>query len=284
MKSDPLSRAGKIGYSLVANIFGEGTKVLPAERLFLKLVLTSSGRLPNHNLRFYIDELISNDEMRAQHDTASSIYKTTKFSSFSHKVLSNPGLVALYYALVRELQPNSILETGTAWGSMTSFMLCALKVNGKGRLTSIDLSPVAGELTMNVDIKPEQVGLFIPESYRYLHKVIEGDAKQILPICITNENVDFFVHDSLHTSAHMAFEYRCALNLMNEGGVILTDDRVYFNDAFKRFCSEHNLKGYSPLENLNTGICLISRGAEEQQFSGPCRNKRYTFSEDKVGF
>jgi hypothetical protein len=279
MSEKPLDKISSKILSSAANIFETRLTIRPASYLFRSLIRKALDRDPCQNLEYYMSELINNETMANQHQVGQSAYGDYKFRSFAHKVNANPGLTALYYALIRELQPNSILETGTAWGSMTSFLLCALHKNGRGRLTSIDLSPVNNDLTMSISIPPEQRGMYIPNAYRYLHTLVDGDAKQILPILIASEGVDFFVHDSLHSSSHMAFEYRCALNLMKKGDIILSDDCQYFNPSFKNFCQEHRLEGFSPLENLNTGICIIKLNPEEEKFAGPCRGLRYNFTQ-----
>ncbi len=62
---------------------------------------------------------------------------------------------------MREISPRCIVETGTASGAMTSILLTALCRNGRGRLVSIDLPPVAGKLTMEETIMPHEVGFFV---------------------------------------------------------------------------------------------------------------------------
>ena len=90
------------------------------------MVRMKKGGSPKNSLQFYVEELSNNVEMSNQMTFADKKWGYSKFYDFKHKVSSNPALVALYYALIREIKPSSILETGTAWGSMTSFMLCAL--------------------------------------------------------------------------------------------------------------------------------------------------------------
>ena len=64
-----------------------------------------------------------------------------KYFNWEDRVLNNPSNVLIYYALIRELKPKLIVETGTASGSMTSFILSALSKNKTGKLISIDLPP-----------------------------------------------------------------------------------------------------------------------------------------------
>ena len=258
--------------SKVASFLNGNIRVKSSEEIFNLFVMLKTGDNPKNNLDYYLKELSSNELMSNQMIYADKKYgHVPKFYDFNHKVKSNQGLAALYYALVREIRPKSILETGTAWGSMTSFMLCALAKNKKGKLTSIDLPPDKGKLNMDVTINKDNIGLYIPDDYKDRHKVIFGDAKQILPIYLVSEKVDFFVHDSLHSHLHMAFEYRTAINLMPKDAIILSDDVLYWNTAFHSFCKEHSLEGFSPIENLNTGILLNRVSLKEQKYTGPSR-------------
>lgn len=50
------------------------------------------------------------------------------------------------YAIVRALKPKHCLEIGTDAGASTQHILAALEANKDGRLTSIDINPLAGTL------------------------------------------------------------------------------------------------------------------------------------------
>jgi hypothetical protein len=63
----------------------------------------------------------------------------------------------------------------------------------------------------------------------------KGDAKRLLPSVLLDENVDLFVHDSLHTTSHMAFEYATARALFGEKAIITPDD-ILWNQAFECIC------------------------------------------------
>jgi hypothetical protein len=51
----------------------------------------------------------------------------------------------LLYALVRTLKPRQVAEVGTWVGCSATHILEAMAVNGKGKLTSIDINPAAGQ-------------------------------------------------------------------------------------------------------------------------------------------
>ena len=165
------------------------------------------------------------------------------------------GVVAIYYGLMRELRPGVVVETGTAAGSLTSFVAAALTRNEHGRLISIDIPPVAGHLQMNLTVAPSDVGYFIPEAYRGCWEYRAGDARELLPKVLAEESTDVFIHDSLHTTTHMLFEYSVARALMREGALIASDD-ILWNDAFNSFLRANGLVGYAPFSQPGTGAVV----------------------------
>ncbi len=66
--------------------------------------------------------------------------------------------------------------------------------------------------------------------------------KDFLPKLLIKNDVDIFIHDSLHTRTHMLFEYNCARALMRPNAVIISHD-ILWNKAFFSFIASHNLKG-----------------------------------------
>ena len=54
-------------------------------------------------------------------------------------------------------------------------------------------------------------------------------------------NVEIFIHDSLHSYKNMIFEFNCAINRIHDNGIIISDD-VLGNDAFHDFTNKNNLK------------------------------------------
>lgn len=138
------------------------------------------------------------------------------------------------YVLIRLLKPNRILETGVASGASSAYILRALHDNGKGKLFSIDLPP---------DDLPEgkTVGWIVSEHLRERWSLRIGDARDLLkPILDEIEEIDCFIHDSLHTYEHMMWEFRTAWEYIRPGGLFLSHD-VGANDAFFDFMSEHEI-------------------------------------------
>ncbi len=139
------------------------------------------------------------------------------------------------YLLVRGKRPRSVVETGVNRGHSTAMILRALRHNGEGHLTSIDLPFHVEGGRRNADgkwdVSSVPVGLTgceVPEFLRDRWTLIVGDAKAELPKL---SGYDFFFHDSDHSYAHQIWEYRVALEHLPAGGVLASDD-INWSSAF----------------------------------------------------
>ena len=145
-----------------------------------------------------------------------------------------PDKGALLYALVRAVDPTLVVETGTANGSSTVYLLSALRANGHGELVSIDLpfvgpervAVVAGSSIDEYDASPippgREAGWMIPDALRDRWSVRLGDAGELLA-AVTGP-VDVFFHDSLHTREHMLLEFETIWPRLARDGILLADD------------------------------------------------------------
>jgi predicted O-methyltransferase YrrM len=166
--------------------------------------------------------------------------------------LHNPGLGPMCYALCRALRPDTVVETGVAFGATSAFILKALSVNGCGMLYSIDLPPLRHDT-------PDLTGLFVPETLRSRWKLIRGRARRVLPALVAElPMIDTFVHDSLHTYRNMLFEYNTVWPNLSPGGVLLSDD-VALNRAFEDFASAKRPRFFALDRSALFGIMLPAR-------------------------
>jgi predicted O-methyltransferase YrrM len=151
----------------------------------------------------------------------------------------HPTEGALLYALVRALRPATVVETGTANGASTTYLLAALARNDNGRMVSIDLPffTEAGELqgfvegsTIDLyDASPvptgKEPGWMVPDDLRGRWELRLGDAHDLLPVALQELGpLQLFFHDSLHTREHMRFEFETAWPGISPGGVLASDD------------------------------------------------------------
>jgi len=255
-------------------IRGGGILIVGAEAMYLS-VLADVGCDPENTLEFYLQELCQwralgdHWEQKTQETLTPSrrrLMNMDESKPYWGQVLARYVPHVIYYALIRELKPKIIVETGTSYGGGTMFLIAAIHKNGEGRVISIDIPPIDGKLTMSETVERKDIGSFIPEFLKGLWEYREGDAKVLLPRVLVEEDVDFFIHDSLHTPTHMAFEYAVARALMRHKTVIATDD-ILLNTAFDSFLATHQLTGYASIDYPNTGITVNLFSEEELAIS-----------------
>jgi predicted O-methyltransferase YrrM len=129
------------------------------------------------------------------------------------------------YLMCRLLEPDVVVETGVAYGVSSAFILRAMEVNGRGVLHSVDLPPLRREYEMFW-------GIAVPEELRGGWRLHRGSSRRVLPELLEGlEDVDLFVHDSLHTHRNMRREFELVWPRLRTGGVLIADD-VERNRAF----------------------------------------------------
>ena len=233
--------------------------------------LADAGRQPEKTIDYYVQELLDWRELwehweRRTRETISPerVRRTglNEKTSYWNQIINRRTPLVLYYALTREFKPNVIVETGTSYGGSTAFYLAAAFKNGNGRLISIDIPPRAGKLTMRQTVDESEIGSFIPKFLKQRWELRAGDAKVLLPQVLVETDVEMFIHDSLHTRTHMAFEYAVARTLMRHGTLMMTDDTLA-NNAFDSFLATHNLTGYAATDYPNTGVVINLFDEEE---------------------
>ena len=162
----------------------------------------------------------------------------------------------ILYALVREIKPTNILETGVSSGCSTACMLLALNKNGKGRLTSIDFPIYRGEPIPYPEFgsyTPDGLdpGWIIPQHLKNRWRLVIGKSSDLLPsICQSLKSVDLFFHDSAHSYENVIFELDTVWEFIPKGGILVVDD-ITMNTAFHDFCTLHN---HQPVIISNLGL------------------------------
>lgn len=131
-----------------------------------------------------------------------------------------------YYCLLRALRPRHVTETGVANGHSTFVVLSALDDNGRGTLTSVDVS--------------DGVGALVPERLRGIWRLVVMGRRSVKRELRAELNFDgpcdVFIHDSDHSYGWQAFEYATAWPNVRTGGLLLSDD-VDTSYAFRDFVS-----------------------------------------------
>jgi len=175
------------------------------------------------------DEVEQELQSRIAKLKASAPFRTSHNADFS--------LARLAYALCRLLKPEVVLETGVAYGVMSSFILKAMACNQLGQLISIDLPPLGKH-------SDSFVGFLIPERYKSRWQLHRGSSKRLLPRLLPQiGRVDFFIHDSLHTYWNIRRELFTVTPYLSRRSAVLLDD-VDGNRAFSEWIA-HTHPQYS---------------------------------------
>ncbi len=157
------------------------------------------------------------------------------------------GTHGILFMIVRKYKPEILIETGISRGYSSYFILSAIKLNGNGKLISIDVADEI-ELCKNKYI----VGWLVPDDLRKNWEVVRGLTSDVLPKL--TGNVDIFMHDSLHTQDNMTYEYDWAYGKLKEGGILISDD-IDLNYAWKNFIKSHkNMEEI--IKSVTTGVSI----------------------------
>jgi hypothetical protein len=165
------------------------------------------------------------------------------------------------YALVRLLAPDHVIETGVSSGVSSAHFLLGLRRNGHGTLHSIDLPLLQRGARFSSRESPVAIppgrssGWAMPPELRDGWDLRIGRSEAILPGLVEElPSVGIFLHDSLHTPTHLAFELATVRPKLSRGAVALADNTVWTGQAFPRFAREVGARvrrrGHSDLVGL----------------------------------
>lgn len=154
----------------------------------------------------------------------------------------------LLYVLLRDLEPDHVVETGVCNGASTAVILQALEDNGNGQLASIDLPDFVDDRSDDDQFwegkggaaipEGREPGWVVPDELRHRWSLTLGKSQEELePVLEKLGTIDVFVHDSEHSYECMRFEYEAAYPRLTEGGLLVSDD-VTWNEAFEEFADE----------------------------------------------
>jgi len=153
------------------------------------------------------------------------------------------------YVVVRLYKPVVAVETGCAAGASAIYILTAMEKNSRGTLYSIDSAADRSHL-----------GCLVPEELRERLSLRYGNSLALIPeIAGEAGPIDFFLHDSLHTYAHMTAEYELFYRHMAKSGGVICSHDILMTNAWGHFIKRHRLKSWGAVKNL--GICRVGNSA-----------------------
>lgn len=139
------------------------------------------------------------------------------------------------YAIVRLLQPSTVVETGVGAGYSTATILEALNRNAYGHLYSLDL-PNSDEYWKLPNGRTP--GFLVPPELTNRWNLTLGPSRTALPTLLSRVGeIQLFLHDSDHSYQNMRFEFECAYKSLAGGGLLLADDAMW-NSALLDFARQ----------------------------------------------
>jgi hypothetical protein len=146
------------------------------------------------------------------------------------------------FAIVRLLRPEHIVEAGVSSGVSSAHFLAALRRNRRGRLHSIDLplmqrGPTLARGEPSVALPPgHDTGWAVPDRFKERWDLRIGPSQELLPALVSElDGIGLFLHDDLHTPAHLDFELATVRPRLAPGAVVLADNTTWTGEAFPRF-------------------------------------------------
>jgi predicted O-methyltransferase YrrM len=146
-----------------------------------------------------------NDEMLAEHVKGMTLRSSRRGLADSDvKIARRAG----WYAVVRALRPDHVVETGTDKGLGSVVLAAALLRNGRGRLTTVDINAEAGYL--------------VAGPYAEVSSFIKGDSIELL--ASLGRDVGVFIHDSDHSAEHELRELNAVAPKLTPSARVLSDN------------------------------------------------------------
>jgi predicted O-methyltransferase YrrM len=240
-------------------------------RDLINRVMVASGRKPASAAEWdsWLEDLRGDAVMAEAYDRAKPVLAHRSGTadryliSWHERVAAAMAQVEVFYMMTRALRPVSILETGVAFGMTTSLVVAALRHNGSGRLLSIDRP----NIDIHVHVGDSETGILVPEAYRDRWQLVEADAVYELPARIRDSGVDMFVHDSMHTYEHMAYEFCLAAMHLPHNGILISDD-ILWNSAFVDVTRALGFKTFSHGKNHQFGIAVVAKNGRPNSVAG----------------
>lgn len=220
----------------------QGSRVAPNyKRGFVDRFFASEAEFDTYVAEFEISSVMENiNRSREEHRQRTGHGQFAAINQFTHPRL---------YALVRKLEPDTIVETGVCNGVSTYIVLQALEENGKGNLYSIDYP--------DPDRIPdgEDPGWIIPDDLRHRWSLTKGLSQDELPGVVADlDGIDLFIHDTM--ASIFDEELDIVWPKLAPDAVITADD-IHKSDVFSEVVRTRNAEHGHVAPNVGY---LVKRG------------------------
>ena len=184
---------------------------------FISVALNVAHRRVNE----YLDEIIKDSDLK-EHIADRVAASNRRFETDPE---ARYGRRIGWYAIVRILKPEVVIESGIDKGLGSCVLAAALLRNQKegfpGKLYAIDVDPSAGWL--------------IAQPYNQAIKIVIDDSH--VALSRFDMAIDVFIHDSFHDYIHERQEYSLISNKLAHGAVVVSDN-AHAGTALMDFAEE----------------------------------------------
>ena len=211
--------------------------ITPLNRVHLAWFVANAVDVPVSRVEELFAELDSDHELRHH------LEQVTAASPFRRVSDPRPpyGRRLAWYALVRLLQPQVVVETGIDKGLGSCVLAAALLRNGSGHLYAIDTAAVAGWM--------------VSGPYARCVTVLHDDA--VHAITGLSAPVDLLVHDVHHTPEQEVEEYTAVLERSPRAALI--NDNAHSYDVLPALCEKLGLR-YHHFDDKPSGTWFAGSG------------------------
>jgi hypothetical protein len=136
---------------------------------------------------------------------------------------SNLETLNLLEGLIKNFEPNVVVETGVANGKSTLRILESLQSQGLKESTLY---------SCDIDKNVATSDLLAFANFRFVLIKSKEDFQTLIGRL---DGIDLFYHDSDHSYEHQYFEYVTVWEKLNDGGILMSDD-INWSNAFLDFC------------------------------------------------
>lgn len=165
------------------------------------------------------------EESQAEHRQRTGHGRFAAINQFTHPRL---------WALVRKLEPDTVVETGVCNGVSTFIVLQALEANGHGHLHSVDY-PDPDRIP-----EGEEPGWIIPKKFQHRWSLIKGMSQDELPGVVADlDEINLFLHDTM--ASVFDEELDIIWPKLVSGAVIMADD-IHKSDVFSEVVETRNVE------------------------------------------
>lgn len=142
-------------------------------------------------------------------------------------VLKWPGDMQIYQELIWAVQPETLIECGTAWGGSALLFASIMDMLGKGHVISIDTHNDQPMLDpwLFPKLKPHQLVRQLPEHERITYLTGDTTAPGIIrQIKRLTRGTTMVVLDSNHNARHVLKECRLYAQFVTDGSYLVVED------------------------------------------------------------